>query len=179
MKNSTLKPDPFLVIAACFILAGCFVLGSGIVLWQYATRETWPRLRKVDPSLQVLDNPQRLLSIATTFVGRSQPNEHPADATIDTRHEALRALLQLQQREFGIQTKPHTDGTGIDHVYIERVSSKSKNYVRLLATPSRYADRAAPESDYWTTELLTFDKSGRLVKRVAYYEDDPERVPEE
>ena len=132
--------------------------------------ETWPRLKQLDSSLAMLHDPPRLLTIASSYIGTpGQPSEHPSDPTIETRHEALRALLRLQSTQFRVTLRPVTDTTGIDHVYLETLQS-SNHLVRLLATPSRLADRKAPEGDYWNMEVLEFDPSGRLLNRQPYSE---------
>jgi hypothetical protein len=141
-----------------FALLGCQPVG------------VWSRLSQVDPSLAILNDPQRLLTIASSYEGPiGQPSEHPSAPTIETRHEALQALLRVQRSRFQVELSPVTDTTGIDHVCIETLQS-SNNLVKLLATPSRNADRKAPEGDYWSMELLDFDKSGRLLSRQPYME---------
>ena len=139
-----------------FALLGCQHVG------------TWSRLKQIDPSLAVLNDPPRLLTIASSYEGPiGQPPEHPSAPTIETRHEALQALLRVQRSHFQVVLPSVTDTTGIDHVVIETLSS-SNNLVKLLATPSRVADRKATEGDYWSMELLEFNKSGRLLSRQPY-----------
>ena len=132
--------------------------------------ETWSRLRQIDPSLAILNDPPRLLTIASSYEGPAgQPPEHPSAPTIETRHEALRALLRVQRGRFQVVLLAVTDTTGIDHVVIETLQS-SNNLVKLLATPTHLADRKAAEGDYWSMELLEFDNSGRLLSRQPYKE---------
>jgi hypothetical protein len=141
-----------------------------LVVWKFKTRETWPRLRQIDSSLSVIGDPKRLMTLASTFIGTNlTSNEEDVDATVETRHEALRALLNLQSKTFGRRFEPPAErGTGIDHVCVSADLSESNVALRLIATPSKDADLPAPEGDYWTMELLDFDKDGRLLRRVAY-----------
>jgi hypothetical protein len=130
----------------------------------------WPRLKGLDSSLTVLDDPPRLLAIASNYDGPpGQPWEHPLEPTISTRHEALRALLSLQCKRFRVAlvSVNAKNTTGIDHICVETMRSDS-NSVTLLATPSLLAERKAPEGDYWNMEELTFEKSGRLISRQPY-----------
>jgi hypothetical protein len=134
--------------------------------------ETWSRLRQIDPSLALLSNPGRLLILASSYAGPTgKPYEHPDDPTVETRHEALRALLSLQSKRFDVSLPAVVKTTGIDHVLVKALST-SNNLVRLVATPSRLPDRKATEGDYWNLEVLAFDKSGRLLSRGAYKEHD-------
>jgi hypothetical protein len=128
------------------VVALMMVLTLGLMACKH--KGEWPRLKEIDPSLAVLQDPQRLLALASTYIGPTgKPTEHPSDPTIETRHEALRALLRLQPKRFHVEFPPVKDTTGIDHVVLETLSG-SNNMVRLLATPSRIADRKASEGDY-------------------------------
>lgn len=130
--------------------------------------EDSPRLRQLDRSLSILADPKRLLDLASSYVGPpGQPNEHPFAPTIETRHEAVLALLRQQSSRFHTALASVKETTGIDHVVVEPLPS-ADGLVRLLATPSRFADRKAPEGDYWSMEVLEFDMAGRLLSRQAY-----------
>ncbi len=143
---------------------------SSVVLFGCQHAGKWSRLKQIDSSLGVLNDPQRLLTIASGNEGPTgQPSEHPYAPTIETRHEALQALLRIQRSRFLVALSPAMDTTAIDHVWIETLSS-SNNLVKLLATRSRIADRKAPEGEYWSIELFDFDKSGRLLSRQPYRE---------
>jgi len=139
-------------------------------IWKHESRETWRRLRQIDSSLSILNEPIQLMSLASAFTGTNLTSHtEDIDATLETRHEALRALLNLQNRTLGIHTEPPSErGTGIDHICSWADLAATNVHLRLVATPSRRADIHASEGDHWSMELLDFDKDGRLVNRLAY-----------
>jgi hypothetical protein len=140
------------------------------VIWKRESRETWPRLRQIDSSLSILNEPIQLMNLSSTFTGTNLTSRtEDIDATVETRHEALRALLNLQNRTFGIRTKPPSErGTCIDHICSWADLAATNVHLRLVTTPSRCADIHATEGAYWLMELLDFDENGRLVSRLAY-----------
>ena len=145
------------------ILVGC-------AIGKYESRETWSRLREIDSSLSVLNDPIQLMNLASSFIGTNLTS-HTEDiaTTVETRHEAVRALLALQSRSFGVHTKPPAEqGTGIDHICCWADPSATNVSLRLIATPSKRANIQATEGDYWSMELLDFDKDGRLVSRLPF-----------
>jgi len=118
------------------------------------------------------EDPQRLLAVASNSAGSAtQTGKTLAEPTDQTRLEALRALLQLQDKTFSVTLAPikYKETTGIDHVFLMTLGS-SNNSVTLLATPSRLPDRNAPEGAYWSMEELTFEKSGKLLSRQPHIE---------
>jgi hypothetical protein len=130
----------------------------------------WSRLKSIDSSLSILDDPPRLLAIATSYEGPpGLPSESPVEPTVSTRHEALRALLVLQRKRFKVSIPPIKGGetTGIDHVYVG-ILRTNQNGFTLLATPGLLPETKAPEGDYWNLEELTFDKSGKLMLRQPH-----------
>jgi hypothetical protein len=150
-------------ILKCFI-AAIFVLSFVcLAMWSFQTKETWARLQQIDPSLSILSEPIRLMNPASTSTNDTE-----------VKHEALRALLDLQYHRFGVEVNPPIKkGTGIDHVYICSETSPSNVFLRLVGTPSKKADVRAKDSndcDYWSMEQLDFDRDGRLISRTAYAE---------
>ncbi len=112
------------------------------------------------------------MNLASTFTGTNlTTHAEDIDATVETRHEAVRALLNLQKREFGIRIKaPAEKGTGIDHICAAPDLIATNVFLRLITTPSKRADIHATECDYWSLETLDFDKDGRLLGRLAYHQ---------
>ena len=118
------------------------------------------------------EDPQRLLAVASNYAGSAaQTGKALVEPTDQTRLEALRALLQLQDKEFNVTLAPikYTETTGIDHIVLMTLGF-SNNGVTLLATPSRLPDHNAPEGAYWSMEELTFEKSGKLLSRQPHQE---------
>lgn len=155
------------------IVAIIFVLVLvGLIALKSQTKETWPRLQQVDSSLSVLNEPARLMKLASTHTGTNlATHSEDIDSTVETRHEAVRALLQLQSEKFGIHLKaPSVKGTGIDHICSAPDLSATNVFLRLIATPSKIADIHATECDYWSLENLDFDRDGRLLSRTAYHQ---------
>jgi hypothetical protein len=136
-----------------------------VVVLGCQSSKSWPQLKEIDPSLNILEQPSRLLMIASASSAPSdQQPEHLDEATIARRHEAVRALLLLQQRKFGVSVssvKPNNT-VSLDHVYV-RTMQYSKSKVTLLATPSQFGDLKKPEGMYWALEQLTFNNSGKLL----------------
>jgi hypothetical protein len=152
------------------MLAKSVVLVALVVLFAMAFRRhvMWPRLRQLDPTLRILNDPQRLLLVASSYVGPvGGPEEHPAEPTISMRHEALRALLSVQGKSFQVNLPLIENTTGIDHVYLETIDYSGGNVI-ILATPARLANMKATEGDYWTVERFTFEKNGRLLRREPW-----------
>jgi hypothetical protein len=115
-------------------------------------------------------DPQRLLATASNSAeAKMAMGEHSSLPADEIRLDALRVLLRLQSKTFGVTIAPiKAEGTtGIDHIFIKTLRLAT-NTVTLLATPSQIADRKAPEGDYWSMEELTFEKSGKLLSRQAY-----------
>lgn len=112
------------------------------------------------------------MKLASTYTGTSlTTHSDDIDSTVETRHEAVRALLQLQGERFGVYLKkPSARGTGIDHICSAPDLSATNVFLRLIATPSKKADIHATECDYWSLENLDFDKDGRLQSRTAYHQ---------
>jgi hypothetical protein len=115
-----------------------------------------------------VEDPQRLLAIASNYAVPGT-EAHPVEPTDQARLEALRTLLGLQRKTFGVTLAPikYKDTTGIDHVFIKTLRS-SNNSITLLVTPSRLADQEAAEGAYWSMEELTFEKSGKLLSRKSH-----------
>lgn len=153
------------VIAACVVLIFICLAVQG-----FRAKETWPRLQQIDSSLSVLNEPTRLMQLASTYTGTNlTTHSMDIDSTVYTRHEAVRALLNLQKKQFGVDTTPSASrGTGIDHVYVVQEPAPTNIFLRIVATPSKEADIHAPEGDDWSMEQLDFDKDGRLTSRTAY-----------
>ena len=171
MSNALTKSKQSLILKCLIAILLVSILGC-LAIWKYETRETWPRLQQIDSSLSVLNEPKRLMILASTFT-RTNLASHTedVDATVDTRHEAVRALLNLQRRTFGVHTKPPSKrGTGIDHVCSWADPAATNIFLSLITTPSKQADIHATDCDYWSMEMLDFDKDGRLLNRVAYNE---------
>jgi hypothetical protein len=153
------------------ILVTLALLTAGMAayaLLSAANAERWPRLRRLDPSLRILGRPADLLRLAARYVG---PPGAADDPTVETRHEAVRALLWVQKPLFQVTTRP-APGLTVDHVVVEAVPSGRKGTVQLLATPTRDPDRFDQVGEmrygYWSTEILEFDESGRLLDRRPY-----------
>jgi hypothetical protein len=159
-------------ILKCFIAAFVVLVFGCLAAWNFRAKETWPRLQQIDPSLSVLNEPTRLMKLASTYTGTNlTTHSEDIDSTIETRHEAVRALLQLQSKKFGINLKaPNVKGTGVDHICSAPDLSVTNAFLRLIATPSKKADIHATECDYWSLENLDFDREGRLLSRTAYHQ---------
>lgn len=130
----------------------------------------WPRLKSIDSSLMITDDPPQLLAIASNYEApQVQPSGKTPDLTVSTRHEALRALLSLQKRRFKVSLPAVVikRTTEIDHIYVGILRSNDTS-ITLLATPSLLAEAKASEGNYWSLEELTFDKSGRLLSRLPH-----------
>jgi hypothetical protein len=115
-------------------------------------------------------DPRRLLAIASNYLGPTvQLGEHFTTPTDEARLEALRALLRLQSKTFTVTLPPINakDTTAIDHFFIETLRF-STNTISLLATPTHLPGRKAAEGAYWGMEVLTFEKSGKLLTRQPY-----------
>ncbi len=143
-----------------------------LVIQRVREKETWPRLQQLDSSLSVLIEPTRLMKLASTYT-RTNTVTHSKDinSTVETRHEAVRALLKLQGEKFGVHLKaPDVKGTGIDHICSWADPVATNVYLRLIATPIKLANIHATECDYWSMEQLDFDKDGRLISRAAYHQ---------
>lgn len=140
----------------------------------------WTRLRAVDPTLRILDDPRRLLEIAATYEAPPDPPTGlPCDRTLDTRLEALNRLLETQAAERRMARLSAGVGSGIDHraIWLE---SDTPERVVLVATLSRNPDlpgrhpwfwqdqRKTDYEDYWSMDLLEFDRSGRLLSWSPY-----------
>jgi len=165
----TLAPSPaFTVTARVLIVVSFFVVVFGC---QHANE--WPRLKQLDPSLSILGEPKRLLNVACNHVDQAAGSKGDSglDSPINTRHEAVRALLALQGKRFNVHLAPipSRDTTGIDHILVTTLQS-SGDAVKLLVTPTLVADRKAREGDYWSVEQLTFDANGKLLNRQPYKE---------
>lgn len=169
-KSPNISKRSFLL--KCFIAAVLVLVLVCLATQNLRVKETWPRLQQIDPSLSVLNEPTRLMKLAGTYRGTNlTTNSEDIDATAETRHEAVRALLLLQSKKFGINLKaPHVKGTGIDHICSAPDLSVTNVFLRLIATPSKKADIHATECDYWSLENLDFDKDGRLLSRTAYHQ---------
>jgi hypothetical protein len=159
-------------ILKCFIAAVVVLVFLCLATQSFRAKETWPRLQQIDPSLSVLNEPTRLMKLASTHTGTNlATHSEDIDSTVETRHEAVRALLQLQSEKFGIHLKsPSVKGTGIDHICSAPDLSATNVFLRLIATPSKKADIHATECDYWSLENLDFDRDGRLLSRTAYHQ---------
>jgi hypothetical protein len=117
-------------------------------------------------------DPQRLLAVASSYAGNAaQTGKTLVEPTDQARLEALRALLQLQDKTFSVTLAPikYKETTGIDHVFLMTLGD-SNNSITLLATPSRLPDHNAPEGAYWSMEELTFEKWGKLLSRQPHHE---------
>ncbi len=145
---------------------------SVVAVWKYRERETWTRLRQIDQSLSILSDPLRLMKLATTYSGTNLSTQaEDVHSTVETRHEAVRALLALQSRKFKSRIgQPNERGTGIDHVYVSREMTATNVYLRLIATPTKEANIPAPEGAYWSMEQLDFDSDGKLIGRRAHHQ---------
>ncbi len=159
-------------ILKCFIAAIFVLVLICLAMWNFQAKETWLRLQQVDPSLSVLGEPTRLMNLASTYTGTNlATHSEDIDSTVETRHEAVRALLRLQGEKFGIHLKaPSVKGTGIDHIFSAPDLSVTNAFLRLIATPTKKADIHATECDYWSLENLDFDRDGRLLSRTAYHQ---------
>jgi hypothetical protein len=115
------------------------------------------------------DDPQQLLTSAagTNTLGTS--NQLGTEASTQQRLDALRSLLKLQKARFDVNLLSNvmTNTTSIDHDYIA-VTQFTSNTTTFLATPNGKPDVKMPEGDYWRMELLTFERSGRLISRQPY-----------
>ena len=159
-------------ILKCFIAALVIFVFVCLATQSFREKETWPRLQQIDPSLSVLNAPTRLMKLASTYTGTNlATRSEDIDSAVETRHEAVRALLHLQEKQFDVHIPtPAPRGTGIDHVYIVQEATPTNVFLRLIATPSKDADVHAPEGNYWSMEQLDFDKDGRLISRAAYHQ---------
>ena len=159
-------------ILKCFIAIFVVLAFVCLAVWNFRAKENWPRLKQIDSSLSILNEPTRLMKLASTYTGTNlTTRSEDVDSTVETRHEAVRALLQLQSEKFGIRFKvPSVKGTGIDHICSAPDLSATNVFLRLIATPSKTADIHATEGDYWSLENLDFDREGRLISRTANHQ---------
>jgi hypothetical protein len=143
-------------------------------MWNFQAKETWPRLQQIDPSLSILKEPTSLMKLVSTYTATNLITQsEDIHSTVETRHEAVRGLLDLQKTKFGVRLKKSSRGSGIDHVYITEEPASANVFLRIVATPSKHADilaRDKSDCDYWSMEQLDFDKDGRLIGRTAYVE---------
>ena len=155
----------FVTIAVASIL-------TCLAVWKYEERETWTRLQQIDPSLSILSDPVRLMKLASTYTATNLSIlAEDVHSTVETRHEAVRALLALQSSKFKTRIgQPNERGTGIDHVYVSHEMTVTNVYLRLIATPNKEATITAPEGDYWSMEELDFDSNGKLIGRRAHHQ---------
>lgn len=153
--------------------------------WHIHTWAAWPRLGEIDPTLRILNEPQRLLHIAAEYTApkgvRSHP--YPGSPTALTRQEALRALLNLQRNRFGMDLKPDRSGNYIEVIVVEKLPAQRKGQVCIRATTSQYPDvefgTGQDTHHYFSEEVLTFDDDGRLLKRIPVPRYHPHKLPGE
>jgi hypothetical protein len=139
--------------------------------------ETWPCLRGLDPRGRLLDDPARLLSLAADYEATTAPLDERVDRSIATRHEAVRALLALQERSFRVRLPRPQQTTGLDHFTVGRRPASRPGVVRLVATPSKFPDTPdmpgdPPTHGYWKAEVLEFTPQGQLLSRSPYVPTD-------
>lgn len=140
----------------------CKRIGAVLLLMAMAgcSDSAWPQLKGVDPSGSILNDPPRLIALIV-----QNTNESPADLKI----EALNRLIAKQKENYERLESRSQGATGIDHQYIEVVST-NEFQVRLLCTPPDAKKIHAAEGTYSPLEYLTFNWSGVLIGRDPYIE---------
>jgi hypothetical protein len=172
--RASLADSSALRVAVVLLCTTLLLVTAAYMVVTWANAERWPRLRTLDPSLHILGRPAELLRLAADHVGPpGTAAKYQWDPALETRHEALRALLRIQQPLFRITTRPSVPhGATQDCVAVEKERSAKKGTVTLVATPSKDPDWFDTVGNdrygYWYLEILEFDESGRLSSRRAY-----------
>lgn len=154
------------------------ILMLGGVAWicarSWMSAQAWPRLKTLDSSLAVLDDPPRLLKLVAHYKGpRGGPSEYWSAPTNETRLEALRALLALQERRFHLPLLPQHDGCAVGAPGVVLRPARTPGVTRIEGTPSLDPNSYDPdqprtrEHGYWYWEEMTFNAQGRLLSRAA------------
>jgi len=145
----------------------------------------WERLSRIDPTLRILDDPKRLLELTISFERTGSGSN--GDETVVTRWEALTRLLELQPATETIMDLPERSrGLAIDHRTV-RLESAVDGVVLIVATLCERPDRPGRRpwlweerrdsdyEDYWTQDLLAFDRAGHLLYCTPYKPEKEQR----
>lgn len=151
-------------------------VAAGALWWISSAWRQWPRLARVDPSLRILHDPTRLLALAAVgddlSMDSAPPGKYPA---VETRHEALRALLALQEKRLErVLARTLPGGGGVDHVLVQPLPRIAPDRVWLLATPESHPHQvwarpgdSSPKT-LWAAYVMEFDQGGRLLGLLPY-----------